>query len=455
MLKRAVFGLTLPAAERRRPELAKGKAKANVRSPRKQRLQSRHARERFSDESSEDDDLARENIEEDPSSSDQENGENSCEESEEEVLDATAKLALIKKAAALYATDPHSFFEAMKRHDADLQLPKEKGKGKHKKSGAAEEATREGKAVRRGGKRAEQKEAETSLSEDSEDEFAIYDASSSDEGDAQAREEDDVDEPAEQNFRGHFQCKLCPKKIFIFEADLERHLQSKKHLRREAEWEKEHGISREEGEEATDETPTASTSKAGKRKGRRASEESEPDQSESTRKSQQKEKRSQGGEGDARREEPTDATQSKRQKKGKSRDSVTRESGEQGDGTNTNRRKKRQRRALASTIGVSAVSLPSEGRFLSMRRRFREGKKNFSARKPADLRGSKASQLLQRRGPATNKKWFRSSLLREATSTFRVFGAEEQAVVSSLRCVPQTLFVGDHWCHAPGTMFLQ
>eukprot|EP00920_Eleutheroschizon_duboscqi_P030693 GHVT01074159.1.p1 GENE.GHVT01074159.1~~GHVT01074159.1.p1 ORF type:complete len:483 (-),score=135.16 GHVT01074159.1:910-2358(-) len=40
-------------------------------------------------------------------------------------------------------------------------------------------------------------------------------------------------------FRGKFHCKLCPAKVLMFEEDLEKHILSKDHRRREAQWESE------------------------------------------------------------------------------------------------------------------------------------------------------------------------------------------------------------------------
>ncbi|KEP66353.1 UNVERIFIED_CONTAM: hypothetical protein HHA_259650 [Hammondia hammondi] len=356
MLKRAVFGLSLPPTERRRSKPEGQKAgKAGLKSLRKKRFQGREPfEERESDGSSEDEEyLSRGRFsgkEDLPSSSDRD--EDSIEESEEEALDSRAKLALIKKAAALYATDPHSFFQSMKRHDADLtKLQNEQRKGRRGESTAGvKRGHAEGKAAR-GRKNNPQGEtddhsaAETSMSDDGDDKFALYDASSSDDPDDQDPEEDREEESQEQNFRGHFQCKLCPKKIFIFEADLERHLQSKKHLRREAEWEKEHGVPQEEEEEAKEKASASSSTKERRKKGIKSVKESDSGPSESSRRSQKKGSRSQGGEFPTQIAAPKDALQSRKHKKAEGRDSPKGEDGEQGEGvTNTNRRKKRQRR---------------------------------------------------------------------------------------------------------------
>ncbi|EPT29447.1 hypothetical protein TGME49_259650 [Toxoplasma gondii ME49] len=392
MLKRAVFGISLPPTERRRSKLEQQKAgKAGLKPLRKKRFQGRQRlEERESDGSSEDEEyLSRGQFsgkEELPSSSDRE--EDSIEESEEEALDSRAKLALIKKAAALYATDPHSFFQSMKRHDADLtQFQNEQRKGSRGESTASgKRGPAEGKPAR-GRKNELQSErddhsaAETSMSDDSDDEFALYDASSSDDPDGQDPEEDREEESQEQNFRGHFQCKLCPKKIFIFEADLERHLQSKKHLRREAEWEKEHGVPQEQEEESKERASASSSTKERRKKGIKSVEESDSGPSPSSRRSQKKGSRSQGDEFPTQTEAPNDESRSRKHKKAEGRDSPKGEGREQGEGvTKTSRRKKRQRRR---TVPVDEEEIQKRKEKFQRKKARRLARKNGLAATPA------------------------------------------------------------------------
>lgn len=160
-------------------------------------------------------------------------------EEEEEYLNEHAKLVLLKRAAVMYSSDPHQFLAAMKKHDGDLQKVGHKAKKKTrdtKQLQCKEEGllSSSGQEDREGGRRrsaeaseGERSSSESSTSNEEEEDLALYDYSSEEDEKGVGGANGVKAETGELNFRGKFQCKLCPHKIFIFEADLEKHLQSK------------------------------------------------------------------------------------------------------------------------------------------------------------------------------------------------------------------------------------
>eukprot|EP00389_Voromonas_pontica_P012643 GDKH01019411.1.p1 GENE.GDKH01019411.1~~GDKH01019411.1.p1 ORF type:complete len:263 (-),score=60.48 GDKH01019411.1:72-860(-) len=79
--------------------------------------------------------------------------------------------------------------------------------------------------------------AADAASVEDEDEDGSDDESEGDGTDLEGEMYDDllegIEATPEQNFRGKFQCKLCPYKIFKSEQDMTDHLSSKKHLKQE------------------------------------------------------------------------------------------------------------------------------------------------------------------------------------------------------------------------------
>lgn len=161
------------------------------------------------------------------------------EDKEDEYLDRDAKLALLKRAALMYSSDPHRFLAAMKKHDSDLQRRdgnakkcKRETKKKLEADRTFNQKSRDRERRCKGDVSEEEQSPPAELStssEEEEEDLALYDYSSEDgeeeEGSRSGGHGKSQNE--ETNFRGKFQCKLCPEKIFIFEADLEKHLQSK------------------------------------------------------------------------------------------------------------------------------------------------------------------------------------------------------------------------------------
>ncbi|PHJ24846.1 c2h2 type zinc-finger protein [Cystoisospora suis] len=207
-------------------------------------------------------------LEEDSLSDEEEPLGEEDEDEEDEFLNRDAKLALLKRAALMYSSDPRRFLAAMKKHDSDLQRRDSNGKKCKRETKKKLKGDRlvilnqksKDRDRRCNGDISEEEQSppsELSTSSEEEEDLALYDYSSED-------GEDEIEgsrsggggksQSEETNFRGKFQCKLCPEKIFIFEADLEKHLQSKRHRRREAAWEAEHAAEAEDGENSADDT---------------------------------------------------------------------------------------------------------------------------------------------------------------------------------------------------------
>lgn len=209
MLKRAVFGpLGLPVAMRRRP----GKADAPLPPAHAKTTCSRSASSKATSASRggrKSGDISSEGIRisDEPDTDDAETLSDKGDDSEGEsnpFEDPQVRKALIRRAAALYAEDGKRFLQAMQKHE------------KH----GGEEDTEEDLTLF------------DPQSEDSMDDVAVKRTKRRVKGtevkleEGSGQEDDDV--TAEEGFtRGKFHCKLCPKKIFIFEADLEKHLESR------------------------------------------------------------------------------------------------------------------------------------------------------------------------------------------------------------------------------------
>lgn len=135
--------------------------------------------------------------------------QSSGSEDEESPQDPKIRRALIRRAAALFAKDKRAFMQAMKKHESlaayseDSSCSEPELVDPTSESETGESSDDQNHPVN-GGPDMEHSKGSTSGRKNT----------------------GKRDEP--ENFtRGKFHCILCPKKVFIFEADLEKHLQSK------------------------------------------------------------------------------------------------------------------------------------------------------------------------------------------------------------------------------------
>lgn len=203
MLKRAVFGILGPSVAPRGPRnpaaLAALPTPATVKPPTKSEKASKIYRRKgkYKADIEEESDSSEEintSMAETHDGSDEDEGWSPSQ-------DPRVRRALIRRAAALYAQDSKGFLLAMQKH--------EQPGGEDEEDGDIElldpECDQSG---------AEETTAQRIAGGSTGPKLAV------------GLEQEEVSQDEEFK-RGKFHCKLCPEKVFIFEADLEKHLESK------------------------------------------------------------------------------------------------------------------------------------------------------------------------------------------------------------------------------------
>ncbi|XP_026191936.1 transcription elongation factor SPT5 [Cyclospora cayetanensis] len=126
--------------------------------------------------------------------------------------DPKVRQALLRRAAALYSSDPRGFLRAMQKHERKTRNAKDEDTDEEEESFQLMDPDTDEDTD----KRKQETKARKRLQQHTNHNQEIPEA------DEEAEEEED-----EEFKRGKYHCRLCPQKIFIFEADLEKHLHSK------------------------------------------------------------------------------------------------------------------------------------------------------------------------------------------------------------------------------------